>query len=567
MRKNAIPIILISTALLLFVFVIVLSSCSTNRKPDLSIEIIEPKTGAIFYTTRQVLVSSIISGNESWSRVELWVNNKLVRSDSAAMIQSNIVNQIWIPLETGPSMIDVRVYNRSGKAYVNEKVAVTIENLPNALTPEPTLSPGEPTPTSEPTKENCTVAATLIAHLSIPDGTELTPGQNFTKSWRVHNNGSCDWVDYKLVYIRGSLMGGNTPNLIRTIKAGEVVDLGLELTAPSFPGEYTGVWQIQTDKGTLIDTELSYNIIIPGPTETPSPTATVTPTATPSHTPTPSPTFTPTATIEPTFTPTIAPTATVVPSPTPNPEPYSVVVMNAQDIALGETLELTVSCDDTGGQIINGGYTLTSGIDLRSSQSIANGWGITAVNNSGKKQRISVHATCLIDTNLKLKFHSEEVSAEPNAITPFEIESSSPIGMLGYQLDSAGDLKLQLLNASGNTGSFEIHNRSNKELNLNIQAIAFTNSSYGFFKSFSKKDNLKAGESRQINLMCNQGIAVGSNYANPNNLPITISRPTLNGWLYEVTNNTGQAIEFNTELICIDQSFDSIQPIIERQFF
>lgn len=135
MRKNAIPIILISTALLLFVFVIVLSSCSTNRKPDLSIEIIEPKTGAIFYTTRQVLVSSIISGNESWSRVELWVNNKLVRSDSAAMIQSNIVNQIWIPLETGPSMIDVRVYNRSGKAYVNEKVAVTIENLPNALTP------------------------------------------------------------------------------------------------------------------------------------------------------------------------------------------------------------------------------------------------------------------------------------------------------------------------------------------------------------------------------------------------------------------------------------------------
>jgi len=126
---------------------------------------------------------------------------------------------------------------------------------------------------------------------------------------------------------------------------------------------------------------------------------------------------------------------------------------------------------------------------------------------------------------------------------------------------------LQLLNASGNTGSFEIHNRSNKELNLNIQAIAFTNSSYGFFKSFSKKDNLKAGESRQINLMCNQGIAVGSNYANPNNLPITISRPTLNGWLYEVTNNTGQAIEFNTELICIDQSFDSIQPIIERQFF
>ncbi len=236
---------------------------------------------------------------------------------------------ILVAIASFAYLLEVRVYNRAGTKYVSDDIAISIIDKPNTLTPEPTPMPGEPTPSNVPTQENCTTAATLLADLSIPSGTELKPGERFTKSWRIHNNGTCDWVDYKLVYISGSLMGGNSPSLLRTVKAGEVIDIALELVAPSFPpGEYTGVWKIQTDKGTLLNTELMYRIIIPAPTATPSPTATQTPTP-------PTPTFTPTATA--TLVPTATHTATPQPTlePTPPTGPYTLIAMNPQDIAGG----------------------------------------------------------------------------------------------------------------------------------------------------------------------------------------------------------------------------------------
>src|SRR5262245_21217234 len=41
----------------------------------------------------------------------------------------------------------------------------------------------------------------FVADVNIPDGTSMAPGQDFLKTWRVKNSGSCTWdADYKLVY-------------------------------------------------------------------------------------------------------------------------------------------------------------------------------------------------------------------------------------------------------------------------------------------------------------------------------------------------------------------------------
>ena len=33
----------------------------------------------------------------------------------------------------------------------------------------------------------------ICQDVTVPDGTELNPGDDFTKTWRIMNNGSCTW--------------------------------------------------------------------------------------------------------------------------------------------------------------------------------------------------------------------------------------------------------------------------------------------------------------------------------------------------------------------------------------
>lgn len=567
MKKNAIPFIAGFTTLVVVIIIVLLGSCSNNGQPELSVEISQPKTGDTFYLSRQVFVNAVISGKETWSRVELWANKLMVQSATAAQVQSNSPTIPWTPIDLGPTMLEVRAYNRSGKAFSSAKIAVTIVESPSAITPEPSQEANQPTPTIEPTKENCTVAATLLADLSIPAGTELKPNQKFTKSWRVHNNGSCDWVDYKVVYISGSLLGGNSPSALRTVRSGEVIDIALELTAPDYPGGYNGVWKIQSDKGSLLDTELRFDIIIPTPTPTASPTATKKPTSTkqPTNTPTATlvPTHTPTATPSPTVTPTLMPSPTIEPTtePTAVPAPSTVVVMNPKDIAKGETLDLSVSCDDTGGQVVSGGYTATRGITIRSSQLVANGWLITAVNESGNTQRISVHATCLIDPSMKMDIRFENATAPANQDTDLSLTTGGQITGMGYSFGNTNAINLLGLEAGNTLAAIKVRNTSPEDKTVLLQAIGLYQATYMNRNATSKTTTLAAGETKQIDQRCGSGLAMGATFANPHLLPITINRPTLNGWLFEVTNTTATDIDFETTLICFDAAKDYLQPI------
>jgi len=543
MKKNALPIIALITAFLLIAVLFIVVSCSREREPGLTVEINDPQTGTQIYTSRQTVITSTISGEESWSRVELWANNKMVHSDSAAQIQSNVVMQSWIPDRAEATLLEVRVYNRSGKAYTNAKVAVVVMDQHESTTHEPTHLPDQPTPTALPTQDKCTIAGTLLADLSIPAGTELKPGQSFTKSWRVHNNGSCDWVDYKLVYISGSRMGGNSPSKLRTVTAGEVIDIAIELYAPNYPGEYSGLWKIQDDRGSLLNTELSYRVIIPGPTATPSPTATQTPTFTPS----------PTATLVPTATMTPAPTSTPTAEPTERTGPYTIIAMNPQDIAQGETREITAYCDGIGGKAVSGGYTIVDGIVVQSSFLKDNGWSIIATNKTSQTQRISVHVTCLVDENMRLQVKSETGNAEPNKISSFGLNTDNYVASLGYDLGNTDRLTLVSIASESNSGTMTVKNTSQYAQDFSLQTISLIEASYLNRTATIRNNKLKPGETKQINLTCEQGLALWASYENPDTLFISINRPTLNGWLFEVRNNSSQEKAFNTVLICFDE--------------
>ncbi len=73
----------------------------------------------------------------------------------------------------------------------------------NTHTPTPTPA----APTISPTPGCDRAAAGTPLDLTIPDDTQLAPGEPFTKEWGVVNVGSCTWTrEYSLVWVSGDLL-------------------------------------------------------------------------------------------------------------------------------------------------------------------------------------------------------------------------------------------------------------------------------------------------------------------------------------------------------------------------
>ncbi len=162
-------------------------------------------------------------------------------------------------------------------------------------TPSPTIAPS-PTATSTPEQTNTPLPTTgslptsscfsmaFMADVTIPDNTNMTPGQAFTKTWRVRNNGSCAWeVGFKLNFTGGDVMGGSTLTLDKAVSPGEDTELSVAMTAPTTSGSIRSNWRMSTNTGTYFGDEIYVLIIVGGSTST-APAATATPTETPTGT-------------------------------------------------------------------------------------------------------------------------------------------------------------------------------------------------------------------------------------------------------------------------------------------
>jgi len=126
----------------------------------------------------------------------------------------------------------------------------------NTSVPPPTL-PLPPTaipPTSAPTQV-CDKAQ-FITDVTVPDGTEFSPGATFTKTWRLKNIGTCSWTpSYATIYASGEQMSGPASQaLIGNVDPGQTVDISVALKAPSTPGTYTGYWKLRNAAGVLFAT-------------------------------------------------------------------------------------------------------------------------------------------------------------------------------------------------------------------------------------------------------------------------------------------------------------------------
>ena len=114
----------------------------------------------------------------------------------------------------------------------------------------PTLTtvPGQPTPTGN--GKPCYIM-TFVADVTIPDGMIIAPGNKFTKTWRVRNDGNCVWdKNYFVELDKGDAMSTVTKfPLTKTVYPGDSYDISIDMTAPATDGIYSGYWHIATPYG------------------------------------------------------------------------------------------------------------------------------------------------------------------------------------------------------------------------------------------------------------------------------------------------------------------------------
>lgn len=178
--------------------------------------------------------------------------------------------------------------------------------------------PGTPTPfpaLSSPTLSNLTPFSagsgssptascyrmTFVADMTIPDNTSMTPGQAFTKTWKIRNNGACVWdAGFKFAFTSGDSMSGAGYTLPQSVPANTETTVSVDMIAPNKTGTIKGNWRMSTAAGAFFGEEVYVQIVVGGSTGTP---ATATRTSAPAATTAvPSPTMTGTATETPTQT-------------------------------------------------------------------------------------------------------------------------------------------------------------------------------------------------------------------------------------------------------------------------
>jgi len=158
---------------------------------------------------------------------------------------------------------------------------------PPVITPSITNTPGPITPTIPPSACD---KVQYVSDVTVPDGTVMQPGAQFTKTWRLKNIGTCAWsTSYQLVFFSGEKMGAaSSAAFPKSVAVSGTVDVSISMTAPSAAGSYRGYWMFKNANGALFGLGAQGNqpwwvdIKVSGPTVTPGgPTATPQPTNTP----------------------------------------------------------------------------------------------------------------------------------------------------------------------------------------------------------------------------------------------------------------------------------------------
>lgn len=150
--------------------------------------------------------------------------------------------------------IDIAVIQTSAVETIVAEITVTAAALAtknaSSATPITTATPeNTATPAISSTPAPCADSA-WVSDVTIPDGSILTAGEKFTKTWKIRNTGSCTWVEgYYLIYGYGESLGGAQVAIPAGVEPDAEIEVSIDLTAPAKTGNYFSWWRLKNEWG------------------------------------------------------------------------------------------------------------------------------------------------------------------------------------------------------------------------------------------------------------------------------------------------------------------------------
>lgn len=220
----------------------------------------------------------------------MWRNPRLILIFVAAMLIASACNLPRAQSQTP----DPNAFLTVAAQTVQAQFTLDALRTPQAtMTPPASETPAPPTLTNTPPSTAsptpiCDLAQ-FITDVTVPDGTVFKPGETFTKTWRLKNNGVCTWTSgYQLIFDSGDSMSGPaTQPLAGSVAPGQTVDISVTLKAPATPGTYRGYWKLRNAAGVLLPVSNGFqgtSFFVEIKVVPPSATPTITPSVTPSPT-------------------------------------------------------------------------------------------------------------------------------------------------------------------------------------------------------------------------------------------------------------------------------------------
>eukprot|EP01147_Barroeca_monosierra_P003335 gene3335-8264_t len=93
-------------------------------------------------------------------------------------------------------------------------------------------------------------SAELAADLTTTESGLLSPGQSFTKTWRLRNTGTCQWPTTSVLrFLEGAQMNAPCEVPVPCIGPGEVTDVSVTFLAPTEIGQHVASWRLKHSDG------------------------------------------------------------------------------------------------------------------------------------------------------------------------------------------------------------------------------------------------------------------------------------------------------------------------------
>ena len=238
-----------------------LVACRPQADDLPTIELQSPEQGLEVALGERVLVQSVGQDDHGVLKSELWVDGRLyevsrAQEDGGQPTLSAI--QIWEASELGSHTLAVRAVDTQGQISAASSVRVDVLPRPPTPTAAPTVLP---TVVFDP---SCELSARFVEDVTVPDDTLYNGGVSFRKIWRVRNDGECTWEPgVTWTHIGGVLLGAEPSIEVELAEPGRIVDVGVDMVAPVFPGTYSSFWRLQRPNGEIFGDQAYVRIIVP----------------------------------------------------------------------------------------------------------------------------------------------------------------------------------------------------------------------------------------------------------------------------------------------------------------